>query len=162
LWSLLNCAIDVSLPRSFSNLKKIKGHITWRWWQPPPIFKSKVKSIFVCWYVGGNHKWQQNAKANPLARFCSFKTRIKNLSSLSANLLLKPTKVILTTFTFYNHIVYYYLFAQKCFSKNTFKNFTYLLGPMLRSQFSAIFANFWRKKWRFSQKPMLWSHFCII
>jgi hypothetical protein len=30
---------------------------------------------------------------------------------------------------------------------------------MLWSQFSAIFANFRRKIWRSSQKPMLWSHF---
>jgi hypothetical protein len=30
---------------------------------------------------------------------------------------------------------------------------------MLRSQFSAIFDNFRRKKWSFSQKPMLWSFF---
>jgi hypothetical protein len=30
---------------------------------------------------------------------------------------------------------------------------------MLRSQFSAIFDNFRRKNWRFSQKPMLWSKF---
>jgi hypothetical protein len=146
----------------FQQFEKIKGHITWRWWQPLPIFKSKVKSIFVCWYVGGNHKWQQNAKANPLARFCSFKTRIKNLSNLSTNLLLKPTKIILTTFTFYNHIVYYYSFAQKCFSRKNFANFTYLLGSMLWSQFSAIFANFRRKHGRFSQKPMLWSNVCII
>jgi hypothetical protein len=29
-------------------------------------------------------------------------------------------------------------------------------GSMLWSQFSAIFANFRRKFWRFSQKPMLW------
>jgi hypothetical protein len=28
-------------------------------------------------------------------------------------------------------------------------------GPMLSSQFSAIFDNFWRKNWRFSQKPIL-------
>jgi hypothetical protein len=32
-------------------------------------------------------------------------------------------------------------------------------GPMLWSQFSAIFDNFRRKNWRFSQKPMLWSIF---
>jgi hypothetical protein len=31
---------------------------------------------------------------------------------------------------------------------------------MLWSQFSPIFANFRRKNWRFSQKPMLWSKFC--
>jgi hypothetical protein len=37
-----------------------------------------------------------------------------------------------------------------------------LQGSMLWSQFSAILANFWRKNWRFSQKPMLWSKFCII
>jgi hypothetical protein len=30
---------------------------------------------------------------------------------------------------------------------------------MLWSQFSAIFDNFRRKNWRFSQKPMLWSIF---
>jgi hypothetical protein len=36
------------------------------------------------------------------------------------------------------------------------------LGSMLWSQFSAIFANFRREKWRFSQKPMLWSKFCKI
>jgi hypothetical protein len=30
---------------------------------------------------------------------------------------------------------------------------------MLWSQFSAIFANFWRKNWRFSRKPMSWSNF---
>jgi hypothetical protein len=30
---------------------------------------------------------------------------------------------------------------------------------MLWSQFSAIFPNFRRKNWRFSQKPMLWSQF---
>jgi hypothetical protein len=35
-------------------------------------------------------------------------------------------------------------------------------GSMLWSQFSAIFDNFWRKNWRFSQKPLLWSNFCII
>jgi hypothetical protein len=35
-------------------------------------------------------------------------------------------------------------------------------GPMLWSQFSAIFDNFRRKNWCFSQKPMLWSKFCII
>jgi hypothetical protein len=35
-------------------------------------------------------------------------------------------------------------------------------GPMLCSQFSAIFDNFRRKNWRFSQKPMLWSNFCIF
>jgi hypothetical protein len=35
-------------------------------------------------------------------------------------------------------------------------------GSMLWSQFSAIFVNFRRKNWRFSQKPMLWSKFCII
>jgi hypothetical protein len=35
-------------------------------------------------------------------------------------------------------------------------------GSMLWSQFSAIFENFRRKNWRFSQKPMLWSNFCII
>jgi hypothetical protein len=35
-------------------------------------------------------------------------------------------------------------------------------GSMLWSQFSAIFDNFRRKIWRFSQKPMLWSNFCII
>jgi hypothetical protein len=29
-------------------------------------------------------------------------------------------------------------------------------GSMLWSQCSAIFANFLRKNWRFSQKPMLW------
>jgi hypothetical protein len=34
-----------------------------------------------------------------------------------------------------------------------------LQGSMLWSQFSAIFANFRRKNWRFSQKPMLWSQF---
>jgi hypothetical protein len=33
---------------------------------------------------------------------------------------------------------------------------------MLWSEFSAIFDNFWQKYWRFSQKPMLWSNFCII
>jgi hypothetical protein len=33
------------------------------------------------------------------------------------------------------------------------------LGSMLWSQFSAIFDNFRRKNWRFSQKPMLWSQF---
>jgi hypothetical protein len=32
-------------------------------------------------------------------------------------------------------------------------------GSMLWSQFSAIFANFRRKNWRFSQKAMLWSIF---
>jgi hypothetical protein len=32
---------------------------------------------------------------------------------------------------------------------------TLLLGSMLLSQFSAIFDNFQRKNWRFSQKPML-------
>jgi hypothetical protein len=32
-------------------------------------------------------------------------------------------------------------------------------GSMLWSQFSAIFNNFLRKNWRFSQKPMLWSFF---
>jgi hypothetical protein len=36
------------------------------------------------------------------------------------------------------------------------------LGSMLWSQFSAIFDIFWRQKWRFSQKPMLWSNNCII
>jgi hypothetical protein len=35
-------------------------------------------------------------------------------------------------------------------------------GSILWSQFSAIFDNFRRKNWRFSQKPMLWSKFCII
>jgi hypothetical protein len=35
-------------------------------------------------------------------------------------------------------------------------------GSMLWSQFSAIFDNFRRKNWRFSQKPLLWSKFCII
>jgi hypothetical protein len=30
---------------------------------------------------------------------------------------------------------------------------------MIWSQFSAIFANFRRKNWRFSQMPMLWSQF---
>jgi hypothetical protein len=35
-------------------------------------------------------------------------------------------------------------------------------GSMLWSLFSAIFPNFRRKNWRFSQKPMLWSTFCII
>jgi hypothetical protein len=34
-----------------------------------------------------------------------------------------------------------------------------VLGSMLWSQFSAIFANFRRKICRFSQKPMLWSQF---
>jgi hypothetical protein len=34
------------------------------------------------------------------------------------------------------------------------------LGSMLRSQFSAVCANLWRKNWRFSQKPMFWSNFC--
>jgi hypothetical protein len=29
-------------------------------------------------------------------------------------------------------------------------------GSMLWSQFSAIFDNFLRKNWSFSQKPMLW------
>jgi hypothetical protein len=33
---------------------------------------------------------------------------------------------------------------------------------MLWSQFSAIFDNFQRKKWRFYQTPMLLSIFCII
>jgi hypothetical protein len=33
---------------------------------------------------------------------------------------------------------------------------------MLWSQFSAIFDNFRRKIWRFSQNPMLWSKFCMI
>jgi hypothetical protein len=33
---------------------------------------------------------------------------------------------------------------------------------MLWSQFSAIFAYFRRRNWRFSLKPMLWSKFCII
>jgi hypothetical protein len=32
------------------------------------------------------------------------------------------------------------------------------LGTMLWSQFSAIFDNFLRKNWSFSQKPMLWSN----
>jgi hypothetical protein len=32
---------------------------------------------------------------------------------------------------------------------------------MLWSQFSAIFDNFRRSNWHFSQKPMLWSNFCI-
>jgi hypothetical protein len=32
-------------------------------------------------------------------------------------------------------------------------------GSMLWSQFSAIFDNFRRKNWRFSQKPMLWLKF---
>jgi hypothetical protein len=32
-------------------------------------------------------------------------------------------------------------------------------GSMLWSQFSAIFANFRRINWRFSQKPILWSQF---
>jgi hypothetical protein len=36
------------------------------------------------------------------------------------------------------------------------------LGSMLWSQFSAIFDNFQQKNWRFSQKPMLWTKFCII
>jgi hypothetical protein len=35
-------------------------------------------------------------------------------------------------------------------------------GLMLWSQLSAIFVNFRWKNWRFSQKPMLWSNFCII
>jgi hypothetical protein len=30
-------------------------------------------------------------------------------------------------------------------------------GPMLWSQISAIFANFQQNKWRFSQKPIVWS-----
>jgi hypothetical protein len=33
------------------------------------------------------------------------------------------------------------------------------LGPMLWSQFSAIFDNFRQKNWRFYQKPMLWLIF---
>jgi hypothetical protein len=32
-------------------------------------------------------------------------------------------------------------------------------GSMLWSKFSAIFDNFRRKNWRFSQNPMLWSQF---
>jgi hypothetical protein len=32
-------------------------------------------------------------------------------------------------------------------------------GSMLLSQFSAVFAYFGRKNWRFFQKPMLWSFF---
>jgi hypothetical protein len=35
------------------------------------------------------------------------------------------------------------------------------LGSMLWSQFSAILDNFRRKNLRFSQKPLLWSKFCI-
>jgi hypothetical protein len=34
-------------------------------------------------------------------------------------------------------------------------------GPMLWSQIYAIFTNFPRKNWRFSQKPILWSIFFI-
>jgi hypothetical protein len=34
-------------------------------------------------------------------------------------------------------------------------------GPMLWSQFSAIFGNFRLNNWRFCQKTMLWSNFCI-
>jgi hypothetical protein len=33
---------------------------------------------------------------------------------------------------------------------------------MLWSQFSAIFHNFWRKNWRFSEIPMLWSNYFKI
>jgi hypothetical protein len=36
------------------------------------------------------------------------------------------------------------------------------LGSMLWSLISAIFANFWRKNWRFSQKPMLYPTFHIL
>jgi hypothetical protein len=36
------------------------------------------------------------------------------------------------------------------------------LGSMLRSQFSAIFDNFRRKNWRFSQKTNVMIIFCII
>jgi hypothetical protein len=36
------------------------------------------------------------------------------------------------------------------------------LGSMLWSPFSAIFPNFRRKKWCFTQTPMLWSNFYII
>jgi hypothetical protein len=36
------------------------------------------------------------------------------------------------------------------------------MWSMLWSQFSVIFNNFRQKIWRFSQKPMLRSKFCII
>jgi hypothetical protein len=39
---------------------------------------------------------------------------------------------------------------------------SYNQGSMLWSQFSAIFDNFRRKNWRFSQKPMLRSKIGII
>jgi hypothetical protein len=50
----------------------------------------------------------------------------------------------------YSHFLWNPVYASWCVSN---------LGLMLWSQFSAIFDNFRRKNWRFSQKPMLWSNF---
>jgi hypothetical protein len=50
-------------------------------------------------------------------------------------------------------------YRRQAIHRSLHKNY---MGSMLWSQFSAIFANFRRKNWRFSQKPMLWSKFCII
>jgi hypothetical protein len=43
--------------------------------------------------------------------------------------------------------------------KYIFSTLINALGSMLRSQFSAIFANLRRKNWRFSQKPNVMINF---
>jgi hypothetical protein len=61
---------------------------------------------------------------------------------------------------FENKNIFFYF--EKRSSLQIQKSYDWLLGSMLWSQFSAIFGNFLRKNWRFSQKPMLWLKFCIF
>jgi hypothetical protein len=53
----------------------------------------------------------------------------------------------------------HYLSNHNFFGESFIKDQLSDQGPMLWSQFSAIFDNFWWKNWRFSQKPMLWCYF---
>jgi hypothetical protein len=69
-----------------------------------------------------------------------------------------PKKLAKRAFFTQNTAIWY----QKLILKQVFKKSANMLVSMLWSQFSAIFDYFRRKNWRFSQKPVLWSNFCII
>jgi hypothetical protein len=75
-----------------------------------------------------------------------------------------PSRNLLCTSSIFIYIIRAKVQKCCCWSKlcNVFKTALWSLGSMLWSQFSAIFDNFRRKNWRFSQKPMLWSKFCIF
>jgi hypothetical protein len=71
----------------------------------------------------------------------------------------------LHTYTADEEMCFFFLFMMSCFRVQQksafflFKALSQRLGSVLWLQFSAIFANFWRKNWSFSQKRQFIAFF---